>query len=140
MGQMAVLLMFYLKGAPLSTMLFTAYISTIPSELEDAAAIDGASRWQYILHIQMPLMKIPVASMTVIALPWIWNDFLVPFIYTDTEFTTLLPMINNFIGHYSINFQVIYTAVFVTVLPLLIIYILFRRMFIQGVMAGAIKG
>ena len=139
-AQMLVLVMFYVRGTPLSTMLFTAYISTIPQELEESAEIDGASRWQYLRYIQLPLMKVPIASMTVIALPYMWNDFMNPFIYTDVRFTTLLPLINSFIGHYSTNFQVIYTSVFVTMLPLLVVYILFRKWFIRGVMAGAIKG
>jgi len=139
-AQLLAVLVFYLAPTPLSTMLFTAYISGIPGELEDAAKIDGASRWQYLVYIQGPLMKVPIASMTVISIPGIWNDFLHPFLYMDNSATTMLPLINTYLGTYSSNYQVIYAGLFLSILPLLIVYILFRRWFIQGAMAGAIKG
>ncbi len=139
-AQLLAVLVFYLAPMPLSTMLFTAYISAIPSELEDAARIDGASRWQYLFHVQGPLMKVPVAAMTVISIPAIWNDFLHPFLYMDNSATTILPLINTYLGTYSSNYQVIYTGVFLSILPLLVVYILFHRLFVQGAMAGAVKG
>lgn len=49
-------------------------------------------------------------------------------------------LIQNYIGQYAINFRVIYSGIFVSVVPLLIVYILFRRLFVKGVMAGAVKG
>lgn len=139
-AQLLALILLYIHGNALSTMIYTSYIGSIPRELEEAAEIDGASRWLYIRHILLPLMKIPIASMTVIALPWFWNDFLNPFVYLDNTNTTLLVLIQNYLGQYSTNFQVIYSGVLVSIAPLLVVYILFRRLFIQGVMAGAIKG
>jgi raffinose/stachyose/melibiose transport system permease protein len=139
-AQLVAMMLLYARGGALSTMIFTSYISSIPRELEESAEIDGASRWQYIRHIQLPLMKIPVASVTVIHLVWFWNDFLRPFVYLDNNNSNLLILIANSMGQYSTNFQVIYTGVLVSVLPLLIVYILFRRFFIEGAMAGAIKG
>lgn len=140
MAQLLAMILLYARGGALSTMIFTSYIGSIPRELEESAEIDGASRWQYIRYIQLPLMKIPVASMTVISLVWFWNDFLGPFVYLDNNNPNLLMLLQNYIGKYSTNFQVIYTGVLVSVLPLLIIYILFRRLFVEGAMAGAIKG
>ena len=81
-----------------------------------------------------------MASLTVIFLPLIWNDFIHPFIYLDQANTTILPLIQTFSGQYSSNLQVIYTGIFLSVLPLVIIYMLFRRWFIQGALAGAVKG
>jgi raffinose/stachyose/melibiose transport system permease protein len=138
--QLIGLLFIYWSGGALSTMIYTAFISSIPRELEESAEIDGASRWQYIRRIQLPLLKVPVASFTVISLPWFWNDFLNPFVYLDNTNTTLLVLVQNMVGQYTINFRVIYSGVLVAVLPLLLVYILFRRWFIEGVMSGAIKG
>jgi len=139
-GQLVMLVIMYAQGGALSTMIYTSFIATIPQELEDAAEIDGASRWQYMRYIQLPLMKIPVASLTVIALTQIWNNFLAPYVYLDAQNTTLLPLIQSYAGQYSTNFQAIYTGVFLSALPLVVIYLSFRRWFIRGVMAGAIKG
>jgi len=85
-------------------------------------------------------MKVPVASLTVIMLPTLWNQFLQPYVYLDQANTTFVPLIQNYSGQYTTNYQVVYTAVFVSIVPLLVLYILFRRWFIQGVMSGAIKG
>lgn len=139
-GQLVMLVFIYVKGTALSTMIFASYISTIPRELEESATIDGASRWQYIRHILLPLMKVPIASLTVIVLPGFWNDFLQPYVYLDANNTTLLPLIQSFTGQYTTNFQVVFTGVFVSILPLVVIYLIFRGWFVRGVMAGAIKG
>jgi ABC-type glycerol-3-phosphate transport system permease component len=83
---------------------------------------------------------VPIASLTVIALPDFWNDFLRPFVFLGPNNTTLLVLINSFIGQYSQNYQVIYSGIVLSLLPLMVVYLLFRRWFIQGVMAGAVKG
>lgn len=139
-GQLASVILLWVRGGALPAMMMTAAIEAIPKELEEAAEVDGANRFQYFLHILLPLLKVPMASVTVIFLPMIWNDFLQPYVFLDQENTTLLPLIQTFAGQFSSNFQVIYTGVFLSALPLIVVYILFRRWFIQGVMAGAIKG
>ena len=121
-------------------MIFTAAISGIPRDLEESAVIDGAGRWQYVYHILLPLLKVPIVSLTVIMLPLIYNQFLEPYVYLDPANTTLLPFIQSAVGQFSTNFQLIYSAIFSSVVPLVIVYLLFRRMFVEGVRAGAIKG
>jgi raffinose/stachyose/melibiose transport system permease protein len=121
-------------------MVYTAYISSIPKDLEEAAEIDGASTWQYLRHILLPLLKVPIASLTIIVLPALWNDFMGPYIYLDQDNTTLLPLIQSYTGTYTTNYQVSYTGIFISIIPLVLIYILFRNWFIRGAMSGAIKG
>lgn len=139
-GQIIALILLNIKGGAMSTMLFTAAIGAIPRDIEDSALIDGASRWQYFVHILLPLMKVPIASLTVIRLPSLWNQFLQPYVYLDPKNTTLIPLIQQYSGQYTTNYQVAYTAIFVSILPLVILYIVFRRWFIRGAMAGAVKG
>ncbi len=121
-------------------MIMTSFISAIPKEIEEAAQLDGASQMQYMRYILFPLLKVPIASLVVIMLPQFWNQFLEPFVYLDQNNTTLLPLIQNLSGVYSTNFQILYTAIFVSILPLAIVYLVFRRFFIEGAMAGAVKG
>lgn len=139
-GQLLLLTLINVKGGAMSTMLFTSAIGAIPKDIEESALIDGASRLQYFRTILFPLMKVPIASMTVISLPGFWNQFLQPYVYLDLANSTLLPLIQNYSGQYTTNYQVVYTAIFVSVVPLLVLYIVFRRWFIEGVMAGAVKG
>lgn len=139
-GQILMIVLLNIKGGALSTMLFTSYIGRVPRELEEAAMLDGASRWQYIQHILLPLLRVPVASLTVIRLPGLWNQFLEPYVYLDPKNSTLLPLIQTYSGVYSTNYQVVFTAIFVSVLPLVILYVIFRRSFIQGALAGVVQG
>jgi raffinose/stachyose/melibiose transport system permease protein len=129
-----------IKGTALSVMIFTAAIGAIPKEIEDSAMIDGASSWQYIRHILLPLLKVPIVSLIVIMLPLIYNQFLEPYVYLDPKNSTLLPFTQSAVGQFSTNYQVIYSAIVASVMPIVLIYLLFRRFFVEGVMAGAVKG
>lgn len=138
--QLLAMILINVKGTALSTMLFTSAISDIPKDIEDSAMIDGASRLQYVRHILFPLLKVPIVSLIVIQMPLIYNQFLEPYVYLDPANSTLLPFIQSTAGQFSTNFQVIYSCIFASVVPLLIVYLLFRRFFVEGVLAGAIKG
>jgi len=139
-SQIFAIMLIWARGGALPAMIMVAAIDAIPKELEEAAEIDGANPLQYFRYILLPLMKVPMASLTVIFLPLIWNDFIHPFIYLDQANTTILPLIQTFSGQYSSNLQVIYTGVFLSIIPLIVIYMLFRRWFIEGALAGAVKG
>lgn len=138
--QLLSIVLINVKGTALSTMIFTAAISSIPKDLEDSAMIDGASRLQYFRYVLFPLLKVPIVSLTVIMLPTIYNQFLEPYVYLDPANTTLLPFTQSAVGQFSTNFQLIYSAICGSVVPMVVIYLLFRRFFVEGVMSGAIKG
>jgi raffinose/stachyose/melibiose transport system permease protein len=140
MAQLSALVLLFIKGGALSTMVFTTSINQIPQELEESAEIDGASRMQYFFKVLFPLMKVPIATVSVIMLPVFWNAFFEPYVYLDNANTTVLPLIASYGGTYSTNFQIIFTGVFVSVLPLLLVYLLLRKLFVRSVMSGAIKG
>ena len=139
-AQLIALVLIFIKGGALSTMIFTSSITQMPAELEESAQIDGATRMQFLFRILLPLMKVPIATVAVIMLPVFWNAFFEPYVYLDNSNLTVLPLIASYGGTYSTNFQIIYTGVFVSVLPLLLVYLLLRKLFIRSVMAGAIKG
>ncbi len=139
-AQLLALVLIFIKGGALSTMVFTSAINEIPHELEESAQIDGATRMQYFWRILLPLMRVPIATISVITLPIFWNAFFEPYVYLDASNTTVLPMIASYGGTFTSNFQVIYTGVFVSILPLLLVYLLLRRLFIRSIMAGAVKG
>lgn len=139
-AQLLALVLIFIKGGALSTMVFTSAINEIPHELEESAQIDGATRMQFFWRVLLPLMRVPIATVSVIMLPVFWNAFFEPYIYLDASNTTVLPMIASYGGTFTSNFQVIYTGVFVSILPLLLVYLLLRRLFIRSIMAGAVKG
>jgi len=138
--QLSAIVLINIKGTALSTMIFTAAISGIPKELEESAVIDGASSWQYVRYVLLPLLKVPIVSLLVIMLPLVYNQFLEPYVYLDPANATLLPFVQSAVGQFSTNFQLIYSAIFASIIPLVLVYLMFRKWFVEGVMAGAIKG
>jgi raffinose/stachyose/melibiose transport system permease protein len=139
-AQLLALVLIFIKGGALSTMVFTSAINQVPHELEESAQLDGATRLQYLLRILLPLMSVPIATVAVIMLPVFWNAFFEPYVYLDANNTTILPMISSYGSTFTTNFQIIYTGVFVSILPLLLVYLALRRLFIRSIMAGAVKG
>ena len=85
-------------------------------------------------------MKTAISTVIVIQLPAIWNQFLEGFVYLDPDNTTVLVLIREIGGQYAVNYQMVYTGVLVSIVPLLVVYLVFRRFFISGAMAGAVKG
>jgi len=138
--QLLTIILINIKGTALSTMIFTSFITAIPKDLEEAALIDGTTRLQYVRRILFPLLKVPIVSILVIQFPLIYNQFLEPYVYLDERYTTVLPLMQTVAGQFSTNFQVIYACIFGSLVPLVIIYLIFRRFFVEGVLAGAIKG
>ncbi len=138
--QLLAIILINVKGTALSTMIFTSAIGAIPKDLEDSALIDGATRLQYIRHVLLPLLKVPIISLIVIQMPLIYNQFLEPYVYLDPANSTLLPFTQSAVGQFSTNYQVIYSAIFASIIPLAVLYLIFRRFFVEGVMAGAVKG
>jgi raffinose/stachyose/melibiose transport system permease protein len=140
LAQLSTLVLIFIKGGALSTMVFTTSINQIPPELEESAQLDGASRMGYFWGVLVPLMKVPIATVSVIMLPVFWNAFFEPYVYLDSANATVMPLIARYGGSFTTNFQIIFTGVFISVVPLLIVYLLLRKLFIRSVMAGAIKG
>jgi len=85
-------------------------------------------------------MSVPIATVSVIMLPVFWNAFFEPYVYLDANNTTILPLIASYGSTFTTNFQIIYTGVFVSILPLFLVYLALRRLFIRSIMAGAVKG
>jgi len=91
-------------------------------------------------YVIFPLLKVPVVSLVVIYMPLIYNQFLGSYVYLDPANSTLLPFVQSAVGQFSTNFQVIYSAIFASVLAMVLVYFVFRRFFVEGVIVGAIKG
>ncbi len=113
---------------------------TDPAFADSVAELLQSTSRTLILAVGSIYILWTLASLTVIMLPLFWNQFLEPYVYLDPGNTTLLPLIQNYSGQYTTNYQITYTGVFVSVLPLVVVYLLLRDWFIRGVMAGAVKG
>ena len=128
------------QGGALPTMIFTSYCATIPVELRESLEIDGGNRFQYYFKIVVPLAKVAIATYAVIRIPAYWNDLLYGFLFLKSEHYPLIPMLSSLTGTYNTNFQAIYSGLVFSVIPLIILYLLFQDLFVDSIMSGSIKG
>jgi ABC-type glycerol-3-phosphate transport system permease component len=134
------LILLYIKGGALSTMVFTSYVATIPRDLRESVEVDGGNHWHYFRYILLPLSKTPFAVFAAISLPVFWNDLLYGFLFLSPAKFTIIPLINAFNGTFATNLQATYAGLLMATVPLLIVYLIFQRLFVRSALAGAIKG
>jgi raffinose/stachyose/melibiose transport system permease protein len=126
---------------PFGVFVFSGFMRTIPVELEEAAAIDGASRGRVFWRIVFPLLRPATASVLIFLGVWIWNDFLDPLIILGPgQGTTITTGIYRSIGQYQADFGSVFALMFLATLPVLIFYLLLQRHFVKGLTGGATKG
>ncbi len=126
----------------MATFMFHGAIHTnIPLELEEAALIDGCSRWQTFWKIVFPLLKPTVATVAIIDAMAFWNDYLLPsLVLTGKELYTIPIATQAFYGTYSSDIGLIMAALLLAMLPILILYLFLQKYIVAGVTAGAVKG
>lgn len=134
------ILLFVTFHLPLSVWLMATFVRDIPVEIEDAALVDGASRWQILSRIIFPLAKPGMIAVFLVALLTTWNSFLIPLIFTRTSASqTLTVVLTLFIGQYEVAWEAMAAAAVVTMLPPFLMALFFQRYLVRGLTMGAVK-
>jgi multiple sugar transport system permease protein len=121
--------------------LIRQFLMGIPKELSDAARMDGAGEGGIFASVILPLMKPAVAVVAIFAAVNAWNDFLSPLIYLHTELLYPLSIgLQFYKAEHNVAFNLLMAASTLVVLPVIALFLLFQRFFIEGVTVGAIKG
>ena len=124
-----------------SILLFTAFLRSIPHELEESARIDGASTWQTFWHLIFPLLAPMSATVGIFAFLASWNDFMMPsLIISDPALQTLPVVQNQFQTQFSNNYNVSFASYLMAMAPAIIVYLFTQRWVVEGVTQGAVKG
>jgi multiple sugar transport system permease protein len=125
---------------PLYIFLMRQYLLQIPRELTDAARIDGAGEWQVLRHIVLPLARPALAVVAIFASVYAWNDFLPPLIYLqDEDKYTLAIGLQFYRSFYDVEFNLLMAASTLVVLPLVMLFLIFQKQFIEGATLGSLK-
>lgn len=123
------------------TLWMTSFFQNAPPELVDAAAIDGCNRWQILWKILWPLARPATLTLIVLVFMWTWNEFLLALVLIQEESMRTLPVgLAFFQGRYSANIPLLASGALIVAGPILLVYILFQRYFIRGMLGGAVKG
>lgn len=121
--------------------LMRQYIQTLPTELEDAARIDGASEFGVFRHVIFPLSRPAIAALAIFTFVRSWNDFLWPVIALNKpQNYTLTVGVANLQGEFMTDWGIIFSGAALAALPMVIFFLLFQKYFLDGVRMGALKG
>ena len=128
-------------ASPIAVFIFKQFFDGIPHELEEAAVMDGASRWRVYWQIWMPLARPAIAAVAIFAFVFSWNNFLWPFIIISSNNLMTLPV---GLATVQTSFGIRYAQIMATALlggvPVLIVFLFFQRQIVQGVAGTGLKG
>ncbi|TCD54190.1 carbohydrate ABC transporter permease [Alloscardovia theropitheci] len=141
-SRLTLILMHVGFSVSLAVFMFHGAIKTnVPIELEEAAEIDGASKWRTFWTVVFPLLKPTAATVAIIDAMAFWNDYLLPsLVLTDKKIYTIPIATQVFYGTYSTDIGLVMAALLLAMLPILILYLALQRFIVAGVTAGAVKG
>ena len=125
---------------PFGIFLMRGFFRGLPPELGDAARVDGANEWAVFRQIMLPLAIPGLATLIVFQFIWTWNQFLMPLVYVQRD--ELRPVALGtmfFFGRFTADRGMIAAGVTISMLPMIVIYLVLPRKFIEGITAGALK-
>ncbi len=121
--------------------LIRQYALSIPDDLLDAARMDGASEWKIYWSVVLPLCRPILITLAIFTFMAAWNDFMWPLIVlNDNSMYTLPVALANMVGEYVQDTELMMAGAVVTVLPVMIVFVVLQRYFIEGIMLGSVKG
>lgn len=125
---------------PFSIYLLTTFFRTVPRELYEAAHIDGAGQFTILMRVVLPLSVPALVTLIVVNSLYVWNDLLIAIIFMqDDAKRTLMAGISVFQGRYNNQVPLAMAGMVIASAPMFILYVLFQKQFIRGLMSGAIK-
>ncbi|NLG84531.1 MAG: carbohydrate ABC transporter permease [Firmicutes bacterium] len=125
-------------GCPMAIFMFHGFIKSVPEEIEESAAIDGASPLRCFFQIVLPLLTPVIGTVAILDVLWIWNDFLLPLLMIPGR--TLQLAQYRFVGIYRQEYHLAMASLVLTASPVVLFYLFMQRYIINGISAGAIKG
>ena len=128
-------------GIPITTLIFRNYYAAVPTDLVEAAKIDGANIFGVYRHVLFPLSMPGFVVVMIWQFTSIWNDFLFAVTVTgNPEVQPITVALNNLAGSFVVEWNVQMAGALLAALPTLLVYIFLGRFFMRGLMAGALKG
>ena len=140
---LALILPYITFGFPIGTLILRSFFDKIPVEIKEAAIIDGASDIRVLTKIVIPLAKPAIATVIIFNFLFVWNEFLFALVFIRQDSLQTIPVVLNKMIYNPfglIQYEVYSAMIVLTVIPTLIIFVIFQKWFIAGLSAGAVKG
>jgi alpha-glucoside transport system permease protein len=128
-------------GLPFAIYLLRNFFGSLPRDLFESAYLDGASDLRVFFRIVLPLSVPALAALAIFQFLWVWNDLLVALIFLgDPNLAPMTLRITNLVSSFGSQYQLLTAAAFVSMAVPLVIFFALQRYFVQGILAGAVKG
>jgi raffinose/stachyose/melibiose transport system permease protein len=138
---LAVILPYIAFGASYQIFLLNNFFLSIPRELDEAARIDGCTNFTLFWRVILPVSVPALAALVILDFVATWNEFAIALVLLQSKDMWTIPLsFASFQGQFASNYQLLNAAVVISILPVLIVYLIFQRYFVSGLATGAIKG
>lgn len=127
-------------GLPYAIYLMRNFLGSLPSDLFEAAYMDGASHWTVFRRLVIPLAMPAIASLGIFQFLWVWNDLLVALVFLGGTTPVMTYQISNMVTSLGAGWQLLTAAAFLSMLLPMIVFFSLQRYFVRGMLAGAVKG
>lgn len=136
----ALILVYTAQGLPLAIFILSEFMHNVSKDLKDAGRIDGLSEYRIFFRLVVPLVRPALATVAIFTMIPIWNDLWFPLILAPSEETKTVTLgAQVFIGQFVTNWNAVLSALSLSMIPVLILYLIFSRQLISGLTAGAVK-
>lgn len=117
------------------------FFQSVPGEIKDAARVDGAGHWAMFSQIMLPLARPSLSTVAIFYFMWVWNEFIYPLVYMQSPEKYTIPLgVLFFNSRYTVEWGLQMAALATATIVPLIVYYVFQKQFIRGILAGALKG
>ncbi len=117
------------------------FFQSVPGEIKDAARVDGAGHWAMFTQIMLPLARPSLSTVAIFYFMWVWNEFIYPLVYMQSPEKYTIPLgVLFFNSRYTVEWGLQMAALATATIVPLIVYYVFQKQFIRGILAGALKG
>lgn len=135
------MIVLYSSWCNFALFMYQGFLGGIPIDLEEAALIDGANLWTLYWKIVFPLLKPVTTTIIIFDVMWIWNDFMMPYLFiSSSDNFTLIMEVYKGVGQFANNWTVMLCTMVIVLIPIVIFYLLMQKHIIGGITSGAVKG
>lgn len=129
-------------GAGLAVFMFSGFIRSISTEIEEASTIDGCSPIQTFFYVIFPILKPTTVTIAILEAMWVWNDYLLPSLVLNVNKYRTIPIAVQYLkqSHGQLDWGAMMAVLVLAIVPIVIFYIACQKYIIEGVVAGAVKG